>query len=97
MTEKVLLDGLADLERQATENWEESRHIAPNSYGCGYDKGLLDALEKIRGILREGVLHTFHVQCPKPTAEQIIEWVERYPLFAEDIRSHGAVAQDWNP
>jgi hypothetical protein len=44
---------------------------------------------------REEVLLAFHEAYPRPTADQIIEWVTRYPEFAEDIRAHAAVAHDW--
>jgi hypothetical protein len=44
---------------------------------------------------RDAVLIAFHQECEKPTAEQIIAWIERYPEYAEDIRAHAAVALDW--
>jgi hypothetical protein len=44
---------------------------------------------------RDEVLFAFHRAHTRPTAEQIIEWVERYPEFAEDIRAHAAVALEW--
>lgn len=44
---------------------------------------------------RDEVLFAFHQACERPTAEQIIAWTERYPDFAEDIRSHAAVSRDW--
>src|SRR4051794_9861937 len=44
---------------------------------------------------RDAVLFAFHEACPRPTAEQIIDWTSRYPHFAEDIRDHAAVARDW--
>jgi hypothetical protein len=44
---------------------------------------------------RDDVLFAFHEACPRPTAEQIIDWTSRYPQFAEDIRAHAAVARDW--
>lgn len=44
---------------------------------------------------RDEVLLAFHEAYPRPTADQIIEWVTRYPEFAEDIRAHAAVAHDW--
>lgn len=45
---------------------------------------------------RDRVLYEFHVVCPSPTAAQIIEWTERYPEFAEDIRIHAAISRDWD-
>jgi hypothetical protein len=44
---------------------------------------------------RDEVLFAFHQACERPTAEQIIDWTERYPEFAEDIRAHAAVSRDW--
>lgn len=44
---------------------------------------------------RDEVLFAFHQACERPTAEQIIDWTERYPQFAEDIRAHAAVSRDW--
>jgi hypothetical protein len=44
---------------------------------------------------RDEVLLAFHEAYPRPTADQIVEWVTRYPEFAEDIRAHAAVAHDW--
>ena len=44
---------------------------------------------------RDEVLFEFHRQCIRPTAEQIVEWTERYPQFADDIREHAAARLDW--
>jgi hypothetical protein len=44
---------------------------------------------------RDAILIAFHQECEKPTTEQIITWIERYPDYAEDIRAHAAVALDW--
>jgi hypothetical protein len=44
---------------------------------------------------RDKVLFAFHQECEHPTAEQISEWVSRFPQFAQDIRAHAAVAWDW--
>ncbi len=44
---------------------------------------------------RDEVLFAFHQACERPTAEQIIAWTDRYPEFAEDIRSHAAIRRDW--
>ncbi len=45
---------------------------------------------------RDDVLFAFHEACPRPTVEQIIDWTRRYPQFADDIRTHAAVARDWD-
>jgi hypothetical protein len=44
---------------------------------------------------RDAVLLAFQEACDRPTADQIIEWVRRYPQFADDIRAHAAVSRDW--
>jgi len=44
---------------------------------------------------RDEVLFAFHQAYDRPTAENIVEWVRRYPQFADDIRAHAAVAWDW--
>ena len=43
---------------------------------------------------RDEVLFAFHQACERPTSEQIIEWTQRHPQFAEDIRDHAAVSWD---
>jgi transcriptional regulator with XRE-family HTH domain len=48
-------------------------------------------------IDRDEVLFAFHRECERPTALQIIEWTERYPQFADDIRAHAAVRLDRAP
>lgn len=45
---------------------------------------------------RDAVLFAFHEAFTRPTAAQIIEWAERYPQFADDIRAHAAVAREWD-
>lgn len=44
---------------------------------------------------RDDILIAFAEACPKPSAAQIIEWCERYPSLAEDIRDHAAIRRDW--
>jgi hypothetical protein len=44
---------------------------------------------------RDDILFAFNQACPAPTAEQIIEWCERYPQLADDIRDHAAINRDW--
>jgi hypothetical protein len=44
---------------------------------------------------RDEVLFAFHQAYEQPTAEQIVEWIGRYPQFADDIRDHATVAWDW--
>lgn len=45
---------------------------------------------------RDEVLFAFHEAYSRPTAEQIIEWIDRYPQFAEEFRAHAAVAREWD-
>jgi hypothetical protein len=44
---------------------------------------------------RDEVLFAFHRECNDPTAEQIIQWVKRFPEFADDIRGHATILKDW--
>jgi len=44
---------------------------------------------------RDKVLLAFHQACERPTAKQIIEWIDSYPQYADDIRAHAAVSRDW--
>lgn len=44
---------------------------------------------------RDTVLYAFHLACERPTAEQIIEWINRYPQYAADIRAHATVSHEW--
>ncbi|MGE3637367.1 MAG: hypothetical protein AB7G28_02330 [Pirellulales bacterium] len=44
---------------------------------------------------RDEVLFEFHRACGNPTADQIINWVRRFPKFANDIRAHAAIIKDW--
>ena len=44
---------------------------------------------------RDEVLFALHRECSNPTAQQIIQWVEKYPQFADDIRDHAAILKDW--
>jgi hypothetical protein len=52
-------------------------------------------MNDIRDKERDRVLMAFHNECQKPSVEQILEWIERFPKYAEDIRAHAAVARDW--
>lgn len=48
-----------------------------------------------RAKKRDEVLLAFQEACKRPTTEQILQWTNRYPDFAEDIRAHAAIARDW--
>ena len=52
-------------------------------------------MNDIRDKERDRVLMAFHNECHKPNIEQILEWIERFPKYADDIRAHAAVARDW--
>ena len=51
--------------------------------------------DQINTADRDEVLFAFHQECERPSAEQIVAWVNRFPQFADDIRAHAAVAWDW--
>ncbi|HKX50763.1 MAG TPA: hypothetical protein VJQ48_10080 [Candidatus Binatia bacterium] len=44
---------------------------------------------------RDDVLFAFHEEFAKPNARQIIEWMKKFPQFADDIQAHAAVSLDW--
>ena len=44
---------------------------------------------------RDEVLLAFHQECTCPTVDQIIDWTQRHPEFADDIRAHAAIIRDW--
>lgn len=41
---------------------------------------------------RDEILFAFHQACEHPTADQIVEWIKRYPQFADEIRVHALAA-----
>jgi len=43
----------------------------------------------------DAVLFAFHRECRRPTSDQIAAWMERYPQYADDIREHAEVLQEW--
>lgn len=51
-------------------------------------------MNDIRDKERDQVLMAFHAECEKPSLEQILEWIERFPKYSDDIRAHAAVARD---
>jgi DNA-binding Xre family transcriptional regulator len=51
-------------------------------------------MNDIRDKERDRVLMAFHDECEKPSVEQILDWIERFPKYADDIRAHAAVARD---
>ena len=52
-------------------------------------------ISKNRPKTRDEVLFAFHEACERPTAEQIVDWTERHPEFAEDIREHAELLFSW--
>jgi hypothetical protein len=51
-------------------------------------------IDNNKSIDRDEVLYAFHVECSRPTLEDICKWIEKYPQFADDIRTHAAIARD---
>lgn len=51
-------------------------------------------MSDVRNKERDRVLMAFHQACAKPTVDQILEWIARYPEYANDIRAHAAAARD---
>src|ERR1700749_4086110 len=51
-------------------------------------------MKDVRDKERDRVLMAFHAACEKPSVDQILEWTERFPKYADDIRAHAAVARD---
>lgn len=47
MTIEEMIEKLEDRRRDASVDVAESRKVAPNSYGAGYDQGYLDVIEEI--------------------------------------------------
>ena len=47
-----------------------------------------------KNIDRDEVLYAFHDACERPTVDDICRWIEKYPQFADDIRTHAAIARD---
>jgi hypothetical protein len=44
---------------------------------------------------RDEVLFAFHRECATPTLDQILDWTQRYPEFADEIRAHAGIMRDW--
>jgi len=51
--------------------------------------------DQTKATRRDDVLFAFHRECATPTVDQIIDWTQRYPEFADDIRSHAGIMRDW--
>ncbi|PTE14514.1 hypothetical protein [Pseudogemmobacter blasticus] len=51
--------------------------------------------DQTKATRRDEVLFAFHRECAIPTLNQIINWTQRYPEFADDIRAHAGVMRDW--
>ena len=50
--------------------------------------------DKSQNTERDEALYAFHREYVRPTAEDICKWVAKYPEYAEDIRTHAAIALD---
>lgn len=51
--------------------------------------------DQTKAARRDEVLFAFHRECATPTLNQIINWTQRYPEFADDIRAHAGIMRDW--
>ena len=51
--------------------------------------------DQTKATRRDEVLFAFHRECATPTLDQIINWTQRYPEFADDIRAHAGIMRDW--
>lgn len=51
--------------------------------------------DQTKATRRDEVLFAFHRECATPTLDQIIDWTQRYPEFADDIRAHAGIMRDW--
>ena len=51
--------------------------------------------DQTKATRRDEVLFAFHRECAIPTLNQIINWTQRYPEFADDIRAHTGIMRDW--
>ena len=51
--------------------------------------------DQTKATRRDEVLFAFHQECAIPTLNQIINWTQRYPEFADDIRAHAGIMRDW--
>ncbi|PKP68485.1 MAG: hypothetical protein CVT83_05305 [Alphaproteobacteria bacterium HGW-Alphaproteobacteria-5] len=43
---------------------------------------------------RDDILFAFHRACARPSAQDVIEWSERFPKLAEDIVAHAAMIRE---
>lgn len=51
--------------------------------------------DQTKATRRDEVLFAFHRECATPTLNQIMNWTQRYPEFADDIRAHAGIMRDW--
>jgi hypothetical protein len=51
--------------------------------------------DQTKAARRDEVLFAFHRECTSPTVDQIVDWTQRYPEFADDIRAHAGIMRDW--
>lgn len=50
--------------------------------------------KKMRNEERDEVLIAFHHASDRPSVELILQWIDRYPEYADDIRAHAAVSHE---
>lgn len=51
--------------------------------------------DQTKAMRRDEVLFAFHRECATPTVDQIIDWTQRFPEFADDIRAHAGIMREW--
>ncbi len=51
--------------------------------------------DQLNAAQRDEVLFAFHRECPRPTADDILQWTKRHPELADEIIEHAALRLDW--
>lgn len=52
-------------------------------------------MDQLNAAQRDEVLRAFHQECPKPTADEILQWTTRYPELADEIIEHAELRLEW--
>ncbi|MDO9223595.1 MAG: hypothetical protein Q7U20_07775 [Caulobacter sp.] len=50
--------------------------------------------DQLNAAQRDEVLFAFHQECPRPTADDILQWTKRHPELADEIIEHAALRLD---
>lgn len=51
--------------------------------------------DQLNAAQRDEVLFAFHRECPRPTADDILQWTKRHPELADEIIEYAALRLDW--